>query len=79
MNQKKFLAIKKRLGQIKELSEDERTLFARSLASTPDERWKVNEDHLRSLNLLKPDSSPPKKKLKKSGVSAGLKRASAKK
>jgi hypothetical protein len=33
------------------LSEEEKILFARSLAATPDERWQMHENFLRSLNL----------------------------
>jgi len=33
------------------LSEHEIILFARSLAATPDERWRMHENFLRSLNL----------------------------
>jgi hypothetical protein len=32
---------------VKELSEEERILFARSLAATPDERWRMHENFLR--------------------------------
>lgn len=52
MNQKKFQAMKKRLDRIgKDLSEEEKILFARSLAATPDERWRMHENFLRSLDL----------------------------
>ena len=44
--------MRKRLEQMGEgLSEDEIILFARSLAATPDERWQMHENFLRSLNL----------------------------
>ena len=33
------------------LSEDEKYLFARSLAATPDERWRLHQNFLRSLGL----------------------------
>lgn len=39
------------LKKVKDLSEEERLLFARSLAATPDERWRLHENFLRSLNL----------------------------
>ncbi len=39
------------LKKVKNLSNDERWLFARSLAATPDERWRLHESFLRSLNL----------------------------
>ena len=51
MTKKKFQSVKKRLDRVKGLSEHEKILFARSLAATPDERWKMHEDFLRSLNL----------------------------
>ena len=34
------------------LSEDEKHLFARSLAATPDERWRMHENFLRSHDLF---------------------------
>ena len=34
------------------LSEHERILWARSLAATPDERWRMNQNFLRSLGLF---------------------------
>ena len=40
------------LRKVKSLSADERWLFARSLAATPDERWRLHESFLRSLNLF---------------------------
>ncbi|MGB8354944.1 MAG: hypothetical protein WCD79_13695 [Chthoniobacteraceae bacterium] len=51
MTKKKFQAVKKQLDQVEGLSEHEKILFARSLAATPDERWKMHESFLRSLNL----------------------------
>ena len=52
MSKKKFLAMKKRLDRLDDsMSEDEKILFARSLAATPDERWQMHENFLRSLNL----------------------------
>jgi len=51
MTKKKFQAVKKQLDQVKGLSEHEKILFARSLAATPDERWEMHENFLRSLNL----------------------------
>jgi hypothetical protein len=41
----------KKLGQIRGLSEDERHLFARSLAATPDERWQFHVNYLHSHGL----------------------------
>ena len=34
------------------LSEDERQLFARTLAASPDERWRLHENFLRSHDLF---------------------------
>jgi len=50
--QKKTLRVLKRLRGIRGLSEDEQILFARSLATTPDERWRLHENYLRSLGLF---------------------------
>ena len=41
----------RKLGRVRGLSEDEKYLFARSLAATPDERWQLHENFLRSLGL----------------------------
>jgi hypothetical protein len=50
--QKKAEALRKRLEQPGNgLSEHEKILFARSRAATPDERWRMHENFLRSLNL----------------------------
>jgi hypothetical protein len=50
--QKKVQTMRERLDRLgNELSEDEKILFARSLAATPDERWQMHENFLRSLNL----------------------------
>ena len=40
------------LKNVKGLSEEERILFARSLAATPDERWRLHESFLRSHGLF---------------------------
>ena len=34
------------------LSEHEKILWARSLAATPDERWRMHQNFLRSLGLF---------------------------
>jgi hypothetical protein len=34
------------------LSEHEKILWARSLAATPDERWQMHQNFLRSLDLF---------------------------
>ena len=41
----------KRLQKFRGLSEHERILFARSLSATPDERWQMHVNFLRSLGL----------------------------
>jgi len=52
VSKKKFQAMRKRLERLGSgLSEHEIILFARSLAATPDERWRMHENFLRSLNL----------------------------
>ena len=40
------------LKNVKHLSADEKVLFARSLAATPDERWRLHEQFLRSHDLF---------------------------
>ena len=40
-----------RIRSVRGLSVDEQWLFARSLASTPDERWQMHENFLRSHGL----------------------------
>ena len=53
MSKKKVQAMRKRLERLDPgLSEEELILFARSLAATPDERWRMHENFLRSLNLF---------------------------
>jgi len=48
-NEKKYRATLRKLRQMPELSEHEAILFARSLAATPDQRWAMNTNFLRSL------------------------------
>jgi len=43
--------IAERLKALPHLSEHERLLIARSLAATPDERWRLSQQFLRSLGL----------------------------
>ncbi len=43
----------KKIRHVRGLSEDEKYLFARSLAATPDERWRLHQSFLRSLGLSK--------------------------
>jgi hypothetical protein len=40
-----------RIKRVRGLDEHEKVLYARSLASTPTERWRMNEMYLRSLGL----------------------------
>ena len=51
VQKKRAAAILKRLANVRRLSEDEKLLFARSLAATPDERWQLHENFLRSHGL----------------------------
>jgi hypothetical protein len=53
---KKEARILKLLENEPGLSEHERILFARSLAATPDERWRRHENFLRSFGLFKSSS-----------------------
>lgn len=41
----------RRLRRVRSLSEDEKYLFARSLAATPGQRWQLHENFLRSHDL----------------------------
>jgi len=50
---KKEARILKLLADEPGLSEHEKILFARSLAATPNERWELNRNFLRSMGLLK--------------------------
>jgi hypothetical protein len=49
--EKKVARFLKKIRRVRGLSEDEKHLFARSLAATPDERWRMHEDFLRSHDL----------------------------
>ncbi len=40
------------IRRVRGLSEAEKIMFARSLAATPDERWELHENYLRSLGLF---------------------------
>jgi hypothetical protein len=55
---RKCQRILKRLEKLRGVSEEERILIARSLAATPDERWRMHEDFLHSFVL----SAPPARK-----------------
>lgn len=49
--EKKMARILRKIRGTPGLSEDELLLFARSLAATPDERWRLHENFLRSHDL----------------------------
>lgn len=49
--EKKVAAVLRKIARVRGLSQDERYLFARSLAATPDERWRLHEQFLRSHDL----------------------------
>jgi hypothetical protein len=53
---KKCQRILKRLEKLRGLSDAERFLIARSLAATPDERWRMHEDFLHSFVLSVPSA-----------------------
>jgi hypothetical protein len=40
----------RKLKGLRGMDEQEKILFARCAAATPDERWQMNENYLRSLN-----------------------------
>ena len=40
-----------KIKNVQGLDEHEKILYARSLAATPEERWRANETYLRSLGL----------------------------
>lgn len=50
--EKKRARVLKKLQRVPGLSEEEKHLFARSLAATPDERWRLHEKFLRSHGLF---------------------------
>ncbi len=45
-------ALAEKLKALPQLDESERLLYATSLLATPDERWRLHENFLRSLNLF---------------------------
>ena len=53
MRKKKLLALAKKLEAVPGLDESERILMARSLLATPDERWEMHLNFLRSHGLFK--------------------------
>jgi hypothetical protein len=50
--EKKIAKVFAKIKGVRGLSVEEKWLFARSLASTPDERWKMHENFLRSYGLF---------------------------
>jgi hypothetical protein len=50
----KFEQVLARIRSVRGLDEHERILFARSLAATPDRRWQIHNQTLRSLILSSP-------------------------
>jgi len=50
--QRKIAHILKRIKNVRGLSEDEKYLFAKSLAATPDERWQMHQNFLHSHDLF---------------------------
>ena len=49
--ERKVARLLRRFRHVRGLSVDEKHLFARSLAATPDERWQLHENFLRSHDL----------------------------
>ena len=49
--EKKIARMLRKIRDVPGLSEHEQHLFARSLAATPDERWRLHENYLRSHGL----------------------------
>jgi hypothetical protein len=48
---KDWRQVHRKLKGMSSLDEDEKILFARFAAATPDERWQMNVSYLRSLGL----------------------------
>jgi hypothetical protein len=49
--ERKVAQVLRKIRRVRGLSEAEKYLFARSLAATPDERWRMHETFLRSHDL----------------------------
>ena len=49
---RRLRAAAEKLKVLPHLDEAERLLYARSLLATPEERWRMHETYLRSLNLF---------------------------
>ena len=50
--ERRIASVLRKLRGVRGLSADERHLFARSLAATPDERWAMHQNFLRSHDLF---------------------------
>ncbi len=57
-------ALAEKLKALPHLDEAERVLYAQMLTATPDERWRLNVQFLRSVSSCRP--SPPRKFASKS-------------
>lgn len=49
--EKKVARVFEKIRHVRGLSVEEKYLFARSLAATPDERWRMHQNFLRSHGL----------------------------
>jgi hypothetical protein len=49
--EKKVARVLEKIRHVRGLSVEEKYLFARSLAATPDERWRLHQNFLRSHGL----------------------------
>jgi hypothetical protein len=52
VEKKRRAAKRKRVAKVQRLSEHERLLFEKFLAATPDQRWQLHENFLRSHDLF---------------------------
>ncbi|MCP5521976.1 MAG: hypothetical protein H7A46_10565 [Verrucomicrobiales bacterium] len=52
MPKKKVERVFEQIRRVRGLSVEEKWLFAKTLAATPDERWKMHENFLRSHGLF---------------------------
>jgi len=50
--EKKIARLLRKFRNVRGLSEDEKYHFARSLAASPDQRWQLHENFLRSHGLF---------------------------
>ena len=51
--EKKIARVFEKIKGVRGLSVEEKWLFAKTLAATPDQRWKMHENFLRSYGLYK--------------------------